>query len=62
MGERNGVNPGRDIEDQGDLANAQGADNSGGAQQPAAKSHRNSQGGEWGKNRGKGGNDAGNKR
>jgi hypothetical protein len=60
--ERKGVDPGRDIEDQGDLANAQGAGDSGDGQDTAAKSHRNSQGGEWGKNRGKGGNDAGNKR
>jgi hypothetical protein len=59
--ERKGVNPGRDIENQGDLGNAQ-SEGRKGADGSSDKSHRNSQGGEWGKNRGKGGDDAHNKR
>jgi hypothetical protein len=60
--ERKSVEPGEHIEDQGDLANAAGAGGNPGAKQTSDKSHRNAQGGEWGKNRGKGGDDAHNKR
>ena len=63
--ERKGVSPGNEVADQGDLANAQGANSEGkadGSGESHGKAHRNAQGGQWGKNRGRGGNAAHNKR
>jgi hypothetical protein len=63
--ERKGVEVGRKIDDQANAGNAQGADGgdqSKGKGKGTGRGGQNSQGGQWGLNKGKGGQDSHNKR
>ena len=60
--ERKGVDVGRDIPDHSDAGNAQAPEGDKSGTKQTEKGGRNSQGGQWGENKGRGGNDSHNKR